>query len=568
MPVPDTPITKRLHISGLTPAISSDDLSRRLGTFGSVTSIDGQGKLDALGQPRKFVYVTLETTKTQLSRCMNVLSGSTWKGAKLRIGEAKPDFGERILLENAPQGAEETRPRKRRRLARGVHGRHAQDMSLVTCENVHQRGPHWRITALGRLIRPMRMRPARPLGLPLDRDTLKVQNLSKNKGKKRRARAALSSPPTRSRRRTIDPLRWGSVHLSGVFLDGEKVSLSPDPALVAGRARNSGSSGVGANGELTEVEGDEEVEEILDASQTRSPADDNLNSDMFPRGSAEEPAPPHSSSMASSSTPVSGDAANTDLAVETAKALQLLNTMFGEANEDWGGAESVDSEMEQEAAASTHANDAVPYASQNSSHDATDFEVVPAPQQADKNSSVVDLQAPIATAARDPDPVEPSRQLKDLFAPREEEGFSLINHLDLDSELDLDFDEPAPFANNAPAPALASIPPTSDRITTATRSGTNATAPKHMHQSKSLDVTLPFFFLQNSNSNSNSNSNLNSKGHGNNMRRRVMFARTDDEAQIRARWEAARGELTREWKRRHREAVKSRRRRGGGGRAE
>lgn len=26
---------------------------------------------------------------------MNLLSGSTWKGAKLRFGEAKPDFKER-----------------------------------------------------------------------------------------------------------------------------------------------------------------------------------------------------------------------------------------------------------------------------------------------------------------------------------------------------------------------------------------------------------------------------------------------------------------------------------------
>jgi len=26
---------------------------------------------------------------------MNLLSGSTWKGAKLRFGEAKPDFRER-----------------------------------------------------------------------------------------------------------------------------------------------------------------------------------------------------------------------------------------------------------------------------------------------------------------------------------------------------------------------------------------------------------------------------------------------------------------------------------------
>ena len=62
-------ISKRLHISGLTPAISSDDLSRRLGSFGSVTALDGLGKLDALGQPRKFAYVTLQATKPQLSRC-------------------------------------------------------------------------------------------------------------------------------------------------------------------------------------------------------------------------------------------------------------------------------------------------------------------------------------------------------------------------------------------------------------------------------------------------------------------------------------------------------------------
>ena len=62
-------ITKRLLISGLTPAISSDDLARRLGSFGSVTAMDGLGKLDALGQPRNFAHVTLETTKTQLSKC-------------------------------------------------------------------------------------------------------------------------------------------------------------------------------------------------------------------------------------------------------------------------------------------------------------------------------------------------------------------------------------------------------------------------------------------------------------------------------------------------------------------
>ena len=62
-------ITKRLHISGLTPSISVADLSRRLSAFGNVKELDGFGKLDALGQPRKFGYVTLEGTKGQLAKC-------------------------------------------------------------------------------------------------------------------------------------------------------------------------------------------------------------------------------------------------------------------------------------------------------------------------------------------------------------------------------------------------------------------------------------------------------------------------------------------------------------------
>ena len=45
-------------------------------------------------------------------------------------------------------------------------------MSLVTPSNVHQR-PQWSVTPLGRLIRPMRMRPARPIGLTPD--VLKAQ---------------------------------------------------------------------------------------------------------------------------------------------------------------------------------------------------------------------------------------------------------------------------------------------------------------------------------------------------------------------------------------------------------
>ena len=68
-------IQKRLHISGLTPAITPESLSQRLGSFGIVKTLDGFGKVDALGQPRKFAYVTIETTKSKLARCVYMYKG-------------------------------------------------------------------------------------------------------------------------------------------------------------------------------------------------------------------------------------------------------------------------------------------------------------------------------------------------------------------------------------------------------------------------------------------------------------------------------------------------------------
>src|SRR6267154_2718951 len=120
--------------------------------------------------------------------------------------------------------------------------------------NVHQR-PQWCVTPLGQLILPMRMRPARPIGLPLE--VLKAQNqnltFKSQEGKegRKRRRTATSTPPTRARRVTIDPLRWGSTHISGVFLKGEWALMSP--ALDVG-GKTSGKTGVSS-----EVEGDEEV---------------------------------------------------------------------------------------------------------------------------------------------------------------------------------------------------------------------------------------------------------------------------------------------------------------------
>ena len=171
-------------------------------------------------------------------------------------------------------------------------------MSLITPDNVAQR-PQWRITPLGRLIRPMRMRPARPLDPPLD--PLRTKNVDKVSKIKTKKKKRARPPPTRARRQTIDPLRWGSTHLSGIFLDGNANAPPPPP-------RGSGLDG-SAKGESTEVD---EVEHILDVS------------DQTPSGDEQ--------------TVV----AELDLEAERASALDLLGAMFGETSTNWGGAENID----------------------------------------------------------------------------------------------------------------------------------------------------------------------------------------------------------------------------------
>lgn len=52
-------IRKRLHVSGLTPAITANDINARLRGFGKVLALDGFGALNALGEylPHAFSLV-------------------------------------------------------------------------------------------------------------------------------------------------------------------------------------------------------------------------------------------------------------------------------------------------------------------------------------------------------------------------------------------------------------------------------------------------------------------------------------------------------------------------------
>ncbi|KAN0127668.1 hypothetical protein V8E53_014508 [Lactarius tabidus] len=283
----------------------------------------------------------------------------------------------------------------------------------------------------------MRMRLALPLDPPLD--LIRAKTVKKgSRTKKQRARTA----PTR----TVDPLSWSSTHISSIFSGRQWEHVS----TAAQRARQS--KGVST-----------EVERILEVSS--------------PTPSGNDQTPPC-----------------------RARPGGLLSAMFGEADTDWGGTESIDSDVEMADIPRAPSDPLEP----------NDFSVVPADER---------KGGPPLIAGKRTSQSSTKNQLKGLYSPLREVGFSLIGHLNLDTDLD----EPA-FPNAAgPAP----FAPSSCRTL-----------------SVAIFPSLPFFFPRN-------------------LKGRVQlvgFPRTEAETEICARYEAACRELTRERKRRHREAAKSRRR--------
>ncbi|KAI5120190.1 hypothetical protein M0805_002656 [Coniferiporia weirii] len=593
------PITKRLHISGLTPQISSTDLSKRFSTFGTVTALDGPGKLDALGQPRPFAYVTLETTKGQLSKCLNLLSGTTWKGARLRIGEARPDYVERIRKEHeSTPEVESTRPKKRRRLARGCIGVHTANMSPMTPAAVRS---GWRTTPLGRLIRPMRMRPLRPLPSLPTSSTARVSGAQKlaaaqarRKGKKR-----LRPPPVRARRRLLDPEAWGSEYLKGVMLESSSGVILPErppktrplPVIDGGDRK-----------EETQLAPIDRVSSI----KPRPPSPPPPTKSAPLTRSSPTPAP-----SAPSSSTAQAKLAEADLAQEAAQSLALLTSLFGHSNDvgqndededNWGGAESL-SDIEAELPAETArigkeakewANDGIEFVprdgpvrkDKDKSKDEVKAKTKITRAEVEAEDQTMELDVPREESEGDEEeesgePAQSKAQvetdaeteaeekvtplpkvqmttLKDMFAPRAEDvGFSILGNLDLDLELD-----DVPDISAPPPPQYAPAAPYAGRLTTGT--GAPSIPPLHIPV---LDTSRPLFFPSSSSSSPATRAAgrvpppdvldlLRSRASG--------FHRTESAEAIRARWVARKVELTRDWKRRHREAVKSARRRGGG----
>lgn len=138
-------------------------------------------------------------------------------------------------------------------------------------------------------------------------------------------------------------------------------------------------------------------------------------------------------------------------------------------------------------------------------------------------------------------------------------GFSLLGHLDLDLELDDELDIPSFAEATAPVPV-----PVAEDQPSITQAATHPVPIKPSQPQFTFDPSLPLFFPIPS---SQTHLFPRQKDIATLARENIIsagFYRTESEDEIRKRWEEQKGELTREWKRRFREAGKMRRRRGGG----
>ncbi|KAJ3824349.1 hypothetical protein F5880DRAFT_1506273 [Lentinula raphanica] len=535
----DSPLVKRLHISGLAPSLTPADLSARLSHFGTVKSVDGFGLSDGVGQPRKFGYVTIETTSGMLKKCLSSLSGTTYKGAKLRIGEAKPDFTERILgLRIAKEKAESSseNSNKQRRLHHSkFSGVQASDMSLVTRDNAAER-PGWKVLPSGRVVRTMKMRPGKPLP-PLPTH-LMDQSHSKVKKKK------VKEPDARARSRLIDVTKWDGSYVSGVFLGGDQVAQVVDGRVGAMQAKKK-------EQEEKKEESKGKVKEKKTKSETMSIViDKEENVPAPPRPSTPQSIPiptveaPLPTSSSSSKLP--------DLSAERAQTLSFLNTFLFSSSKtqsanpiDWDSDVDLDEVNVLEAPNAVGANDAD-----------EEYEIVPGEAEHEDQIIVNEDQGhgdsvasadedDVAHVSQDPNLHRTRTRIhyktSSLRAKMKASGFSLLNHLDLEDDDDLDLDV-VPFPTSAPVVEThqedVSVHDTNSNQPPTLRSQQNRSS-----QPITLDPKKPLFFPR--------SIALATSGAASSP----FYAHLTPE-EIQRQWEENKVELTRGWKKRHREAGK------------
>jgi hypothetical protein len=301
----------------------------------------------------------------------------------------------------------------------------APDMSLVTHENAASRAG-WTVTPLGRILRPVKMRPERPLP-PLTEIRDKKRVDGEKKVKKR-----VKDPDCRARRRTIDMTRWGSVNLKGVFLDADIVAAAGD-----GMGNVSANLELGAND--SSESGTEAGSSVVDVLEDHASMDEPHPASGLSQ-STRRSSPLQASIRMSQHQAAIGITQASSLAEEKSHSLDLLSSLFGgKTDAEWIGREILGSDVDEEEIEQTRVFENV---TGGDDEDGEEFEVVPMEDNGDgvmevqfeggvETTDVQDVESHLetgvnlkllpATSATVQQPRK-STQLKDIFAPREEEG--------------------------------------------------------------------------------------------------------------------------------------------------
>jgi hypothetical protein len=291
-------------------------------------------------------------------------------------------------------------------------------MSLVTHENAASKAG-WTVTPLGRILRPVKIRPERPLPRPTE-----IRAKKRVDGEKK-VKKRVKDPDRRARRRTIDMTRWGSVHLKGVFLDADIVAAAGD-----------GVSNVSADLELdanaSSESGTEAGSREVGVPEGRVPTDELRLASELPQSKSSSSPPPVFTRIPQRQAATGTTQAS--LAEEKSHSLALLASFFGgKTDAEWIGRETPGSDVDDEETERARVFEKV---AGGEDEDGEEFEVVPMVDDTDAARNVrfeegIDVQGMEshpetvvklrATSANDKLPRK-STQLKDLFAPREEEG--------------------------------------------------------------------------------------------------------------------------------------------------
>lgn len=230
------------------------------------------------------------------------MSGAHWRGAQLRLAEAKPRWDVKYASASSSSSKEDEAKRARKRLRRAIAQtgtKHAQDMRPVTEPS---RGKFWKLEN-GHLVRPIAMRPSHPLAPTLG-------SAEKEKEPRR--------PMKRMPRRVLDPERWGAAHdvfpeLDVVREDGwafesadEDEEEDEEGRVLLGHWRR-GEEETPVYGRLQQTPADDLYADLYATEESDSEFDaaSRASSPMFPtRGGSASPMFPSRTDMERSASPL------------------------------------------------------------------------------------------------------------------------------------------------------------------------------------------------------------------------------------------------------------------------